>query len=269
MTADEQPSSIANLAAFVASTIGPVGAVHHGRGVVCVASPVSFANGFVNAAFVPDPEVDRRGAVDEAVGFFATRRSPFVMWSPDDDGDLRDEITRAGGALDGPPTPDMFIDHRIATPPAFEVRAVASAHDFEACARVCEEGYEIDGMAWLMAHHRMGSAAGVTWAVAYDGEHPLGAGCGFMHGADGGVYYVATPPRNARRGVAGAVTTWLVNHLLDQGAASVALQASAAGFPVYERLGFEVRGHLVRYVVEPDPASTGTSAAAPPSRGAQ
>jgi predicted GNAT family acetyltransferase len=38
--------------------------------------------------------------------------------------------------------------------------------------------------------------------------------------------------------VAATVTSWLVNRLLDDGAAGVALQASDAGRPIYERLGF-------------------------------
>lgn len=247
MAHDPGSNSVANLAAFVASTIGSVGEVHRGRDVFCVASSVPIANGFVNVAAVIDPDADRSAAVDQAIEFFQDRTTPFVVWVPGSDGALRDAIFSAGGAIDHEATPDMIIENRIDSASTFDVRVVTSEEEFEICATLAEEGYGIEGMAWLMGHHRMNLATDVIWTVAYADAEPMGVGCGFTSGSEGGVYYVATPPRNARRGVAAAVTASIVNRLMDGGCTSVALQASEVGFPVYERLGFHVQGHLERY----------------------
>ena len=243
----QRKSSIGNLAEFVASTIGPVGDVDRCNGAVLVASPVPVANGFVNAAFVVDPDTDRHSFTEEALAYFGDRETPFIVWVPEEDQSLRNEVIRFGGIVDHDLLPDMWIDVPISHESDLIVRVVEDADDFDRCARLCEQGYGIDGMRWLMQHHRMIDAHGVRWVVEFDGETPVGTGCGFLGREVGGIYYVATPPEFARRGVASAVTTSLVNDLLVEGAESVMLQASMQGFPVYERLGFTTRGRLERY----------------------
>lgn len=242
-----QPSSIPNLAGFVASTVGRSGEVHRAEGAMFVRSSIAVANGFVNATFVLDDDADPRRVLDEAFRFFGDHSTPFVLWAPQEDRRLIAEAELQGGVVDLTASPDMWIDRPVPVPDRLEVRRVESPEAFERCAALCEEGYDLAGMAWLMGHLEMLDAPGVTWAVAHDGDEALGAGCGFLDAGTGGIYYVATPARNARRGVAGAVTAWLVDDLLARGAASVGLQASAAGFPVYERLGFATRGQLERF----------------------
>lgn len=243
----QRKSSIGNLSEFVASTIGLVGDVVRWNGAVLVASPVPVANGFVNSAFVVDSYADRRSLIEEALVHFGDRETPFIVWVPEEDRSLRDEVVRFGGIVDHEPSPDMWVDVPIAHESDLDVRVVEDADDFDLCARLCEQGYGIDGMAWLMKHHRMIDARGVRWVIAFDGGTPVGTGCGFLDRGVGGIYYVATPPEFARRGVASAVTTSLVNDLLVEGAEYVVLQASMQGFPVYERLGFSTRGRLERY----------------------
>lgn len=244
------PSSIPNLSAFVSSTVGRVGEIHYGESVKCVRSPVPVANGFVNAAFVLDSVVPRLASIAEAVAFFGETGFPFVVWVPEEDDELGAAAEQSGGVLDHDPSPDMWISEPITAQSSFEMRVASGLEEFAICARLCEAAYEIDGMAWLMEHHNMLEAPGVTWVVAWDGDEPVGAGCAFLEGVVGGIYYVSTPPTSARRGVAGSVTSWLTNLILGQGAHSVVLQASAAGYPVYRRLGFETRGQLTRYRFE-------------------
>jgi len=244
------PGSIPNLAGFVASTIGRVGVVHRSEAVICVRSPIPVANGAVNGAFVLESDVPPSESIAEAVAFFGEVGSPFVAWVPEEDDALASAAQQAGGVLEPELSPDMWIDRPIAVTSSFEMRVASDANGFAAVARVCEAAYGLDGMAWLMEHHEMLDAPGVTWAAAWDGDEPVGAGCAFFDGDRGGIYYIATPSGSARRGVAGTVTSWLTNLLLDQGARSVVLQATAAGYPVYQRLGFETRGRLKHYRFE-------------------
>ncbi len=141
----------------------------------------------------------------------------------------------------------MVIDEPLPVQSDLAVRVVAGDADRALFAELGEEGYGIPGLAWILDHHDAFSAPGTTWAIAYDDDAPLGVGCSFSHGSTGGVYYIATPPRSARRGAASAVTTWLTNELFADGIEHVTLQASDAGLPVYERLGFEHQVRLHRF----------------------
>lgn len=78
--------------------------------------------------------------------------------------------------------------------------------------------------------------------VEHDGE-VIGAGCcvAYPNGGFGWIGLVATMPGFERRGIATAITAFLGDVLTSHGCASV-LDASAAGGPVYERMGFADRG---------------------------
>jgi GNAT superfamily N-acetyltransferase len=76
-------------------------------------------------------------------------------------------------------------------------------------------------------------------AVVEEAGSVIGAGCcvAYPDGGFGWIGLVATEPGYERRGIATAVTAFLSDVLEGHGCASV-LDASAAGGPVYERMGF-------------------------------
>lgn len=53
-----------------------------------------------------------------------------------------------------------------------------------------------------------------------------------------GIYWVSTLAAHRTLGLGAAITAHAVNEGLARGAKTVCLQASAMGFPVYERIGF-------------------------------
>ena len=112
---------------------------------------------------------------------------------------------------------------------------------------LAERGYALPGMGWLLEQHDSYQARDVTWVLVADEHQPLGVACGFLSGESGGLYYVATPPEHRGRGVAATATVWLTNRLLDQGARTVVLQASAAGLPIYKRLGYQIYEEYQRF----------------------
>ena len=238
-----------NLAEFVSVTAGRPGRVDRVDGGLLVSSPVPVANGYFNAAF-PRGTVRHAEFLDRAASFFSESGSPFVLWAPEDDTDLL--AAAASRSASGTPdcSPQMVTDVPLPTRSDVAVREVVSDADRVLLSGLCEEGYGISGLAWILDHHDAFSAPGTTWAIAYDDDAPLGVGCSFSHGSTGGVYYIATPPRSARRGAASAVTTWLTNELVANGIEQVTLQASDAGLPVYERLGFEHQVRLHRFTFE-------------------
>jgi len=238
-----------NLAEFVAVTAGRPGRVARVDGGLLVSSPVPVANGYFNAAF-PRGAVRPAEFLDRAASFFAESGSPFVLWVPEDDAGLLAAAAARATSVTPDRSPQMVIDVPLPMRTDLAVRVVDRAADRVLFCELCEEGYGIPGLAWILDHHDAFSAPGTTWAIAYDDDAPLGVGCSYSHGPTGGVYYVATPPGAARRGAASAVTAWLANGLLADGVGQVTLQASDVGLPVYERLGFEHQVRLHRFTFE-------------------
>ena len=70
-----------------------------------------------------------------------------------------------------------------------------------------------------------------------DGE-PVTTGFGVTLGSYVGIFDIATPPAQRRRGYGAAVTARAVTDGLAAGAKWAWLQSSEQGYPVYERLGF-------------------------------
>ena len=85
--------------------------------------------------------------------------------------------------------------------------------------------------------------------VAFAGDAP--AACGELFMSDGGnlagLHMICTREAFRRRGVGGAVTEALLRAGRAAGASLAVLQASAAGEPVYRRLGFEACGLFAEY----------------------
>ena len=79
--------------------------------------------------------------------------------------------------------------------------------------------------------------------VIEEDGHVVGTGCciAYSDGGFGWIGLVATAPSHQRRGIATAITEHLSGVVAGHGCASV-LDASAAGSPVYERMGFADHG---------------------------
>ncbi len=238
---------VTNLAAYVAATVGRPGRVEQVAGGSAVASAVPVANGYVNAGFRTDGTVPAATFLDGVRSAFAGVGSPYVVWAESTDDELLSAAVEAGGGADDTHTPAMVAAERVRLSSGIEIRRVTDPADRAAFARLCEDGYGIPGLAWLLDSQGCFDAPGATWAIAASGSTDLGVGCGYSDGSTGGIYYVATPPGHRGQGAAAAVTAWLTNGLLDAGASQVTLQASEAGRPVYERLGFTTSGSFLRH----------------------
>lgn len=102
------------------------------------------------------------------------------------------------------------------------------------------------------------------WVVAVDGPDAAIVGCGgflaFVDGGFGWVGLVATHPDAQRRGIARAVTQFLVDGLGGHGCAA-ALDGSASGAPLYESMGF-ADGGLSTLLAVDDPLAAASALAA-------
>jgi len=88
--------------------------------------------------------------------------------------------------------------------------------------------------------------------VGYTNGTPVTSGLGIRTGRTIGVYNIATVPSARRRGYGGAMTMRVVDDGAAAGCDVAVLQATASGYPVYERLGFRT---VVEYDGFVDPVS--------------
>ena len=80
------------------------------------------------------------------------------------------------------------------------------------------------------------------WMARAEDHQPLGCGT-FVRDVDGervGIYAMATPPNNQRRGAGRAVIENAMNYYQAKGVNRFTLGATEVGYPLYEKLGFGV-----------------------------
>lgn len=87
------------------------------------------------------------------------------------------------------------------------------------------------------------------WFVIEDGGDIVAAGGALAYGAFCWLGLIATDPARRRQGLATKLSSHLIEWAHQRGCATIALDASGAGRPVYERLGFHALGHTRELVV--------------------
>jgi ribosomal protein S18 acetylase RimI-like enzyme len=144
--------------------------------------------------------------------------------------------------------PGMVLESRApdADPPAgVEIRTVATEQDRAAWLEAGLGGFasdEMDREALGSIASHLGAVTGGSIMSFYGvaDDRPVATAQVFVDPESrvGVVGWVGTLPEFRRRGIGTAVTRAATNAGFDMGAEVVGLQATAAGFPIYEKLGF-------------------------------
>jgi GNAT superfamily N-acetyltransferase len=204
-------------------------------GLLAAVVPASPQRSIFNSVVYSDPatlaaEVEALGDAYEAHGVQA-----WTVWVPDDDRETAELLAARGHKLDAAPRA-MALDladlgPEPPTPEGVEGRPGEPVEAAELNDRAY--GYGPDGFRTGLA----GETA-IRWHAAEAGGEAVGCLGTIVIGDDVCVTGVATPPEHRGRGLA----SWLLWRALDeargQGLHSASLQASKAGAPLYERLGF-------------------------------
>jgi GNAT superfamily N-acetyltransferase len=211
------------------------------EGLLAAVAPATPQRSLFNSVYYSDPatladEVEALGETYDRHGVQA-----WTVWVPDEDRETARMLAARGHELDASPRAmALDLSDLAAEPPApagIEPRPGEAPTAAELNDRAY--GYGPDGFRAGLAGETV-----IRWHAGYDGEEAIGCVGTIEVGDDCCVTGVATPPEHRGRGVA----SWLLWRALDEarerGLRTASLQASRAGAPLYERLGFADLGHV-------------------------
>jgi len=214
------------------------GSIIRPPGVVASLSPATPERSIFNSVFAADVG-SLADAYDElADAYERAGVRAWTVWIEDDDRESADLLAERGHALDGAPRSMALELSDLVWPtrsPGAGVELVpAPPADV---GRINDAAYGIEGAGWGAALTR--TPADVEATMALVGGEPVSCAMVLDSGADDAcISAVATRPEHRGKGLAGTIICSLLEAARARGRRTGSLQASRAGSPVYERLGF-------------------------------
>jgi GNAT superfamily N-acetyltransferase len=207
-------------------------------GMVASVMPPTPRSSIMNCALAVDPAESPRGLAELAEAFRQGGAEKWGLWADGADDTAAEAAARQGMVLDSRPAP-MVV--RLDALP-FGDAPPRTAVDLATAGRVNDlaYGYEEPKLAPAIAALpdtalTYGDATSSSVALAYDIKN------------DTAVWLVATLPHEQRKGLSRRVLQRLLLDARERGQKTASLQASQAGRPLYERLGFATVGTLHFY----------------------
>jgi GNAT superfamily N-acetyltransferase len=213
-------------------------------GLVASVSPVTPERSLFNSVFARGPEVLAPAIDDLAAVYDGAGVRAWTVWVPDYDRRSAELLAERGHVLDGAPrTMGLALSDLI--PPAHPLPedvelGPGTPRDFGA---INDRAYGLESSAWELMLEREPPMPYEALFATVDGE-PVACAMVLDHHGDAAVTGVATLPGQRGRGLAGWIVTELLRSAQRRGLTTGSLQASRAGAPVYERLGFADAGYV-------------------------
>lgn len=207
-------------------------------GMVASVVPATRGSSIANAALSVDPARSPRALQQLATSFQLAGATKWGLWVDGDDAESAGVARRHGMVLDSRPAPMVANLDQLPLDDAPE----RQAPDLATVGRVNDlaYGYREPKLAPAIAAlpttlRTYGTPNHDSVAVAHD------------IGTDTAVWFVATLPQAQRKGLSRRTLQRLLLDARERGQSTASLQASQAGRPLYERLGFAAVGTLHFY----------------------
>lgn len=215
-------------------------------GLLASLTPASPQRSLFNSVFLDDPEVLAAEYEVLAEIYDVAGVQAWTVWVADEDRASAELLADRGHVLDAAP---RTMAMELSQPP--EVPATPDGIEPGPCdaptaAALNDRAYGYDENGFRAA---LAGETSIRWQGAYAGGEPVSCVGTVEIGDDCCVTGVATPPEHRGRGIA----SWLLLCALAAahagGAATASLQATKAGAPIYERLGFRDFGFIEMWEV--------------------
>ena len=219
---------------------GRGGGVKESEGVVFLASGLPYA--MFNRMFAIDPPAAPPAALGRAREFFEGLGLPWSVCAAPEAVDALKGCVAVVGLTRLPPLPLMLLQgqlNRNPIPEGFTVRRCVSDADAGMFVRVASRGFSSPKIIFdAFCRPGVYDSAHVTHFVGLMGDEPVACATLITTATIAGIYNVATLARFRGRGFGAAITAHAANIGFATGCTASALQASAMGFGVYERMGY-------------------------------
>ena len=219
-----------------------------------------FGNAVWGGNFAPEAASER---VSELLAPIVERDVPafWIVGASARPVDLAERLAAAGLSLASEATGmarDLSAYAAPESPEGVTVREVQSDDDLAVWTDVLSRGYGIPpDVCALMSYYPVlhGYSSSIRYFLGFLDGVAVACSSLVLSGDIAGVYCVATVEEARRRGAGAAVTTAPARVASELGFSLAILQSSAAGYPVYQKLGFQDYGKFGFYLRVPNAAS--------------
>jgi GNAT superfamily N-acetyltransferase len=220
---------------------GPGSRLIRRDGLLAAVAPATPKRSLFNSVFFTEAavlaaELDGLASTYENAGVCA-----WTVWVPDSEPASAELLASRGHVLDAAPRAMAIelVDLGPVPPPPVGIEVGPGDAASAALLNDLAYGYGPDGFRAGLAED-----TSIHWHAAHQGEEQVSCVGEIRVGDDSVITGIATAPEHQRRGIAG----WLLGRVLEEaraaGMRSASLQATRAGAPLYERMGFADHGFI-------------------------
>jgi len=206
---------------------------------------------FLNVAFVTRPLRDPDRSLQAAIDYFDGRKLPFVVRVREGVDARSERAAEACGLPYHDSVPGMALAPLSAPDgdPPLEIRVVSDAESLRQYGEVIAAGFGMPPeLGRAFATEAQLHVPDFHLYLGYVEDQPVATSALLMSHRVAGVYNVSTLPDFRRRGIGEAMTWQALREGVAAGCLMGSLQASAMGYPVYERMGFRLLAQYRTFV---------------------
>ncbi len=204
-------------------------------GLLAAVVPAAPQRSIFNSVFYDDSATLAREYETLSSAYRDAGVAAWTAWVPDEDRATAALLAERGHVFDGAPRAMALNLTELAAEPPAPAGIERGAIEPAVAAALNDRAYGYEGDGFRTA---LSGPTALRWHGAYEGEEAVGCVGAIAVGDDCCVTGVATPPEHQRRGIAGWLLWQALAEARAEGFATASLQASRAGAPAYERLGF-------------------------------
>lgn len=205
------------------------------EGLLASVTPSSPQRSLFNSVYYEDPAVLSREIEALKATYDSHGIAAWTVWVPDEDRETARMLAARGHLLDAEPRAMAMALADLADPPPAPAGIEPGGCDPPTAAELNDRayGYGPDGF-----RTGLSGETAIRWHGARAGDEAVGCVGTIEVGDDCCVTGVATPPEHQGRGIAAWLLWRALAEARERGLRTASLQATRAGAPLYERLGF-------------------------------